>query len=99
MRQRARKVLDTPDNPAPAPFSKIDTGEGIRLALDGDGHVIAVMEDVAPQIRRFALRRANKFTFGGTARAVEWAYVELADGLRIYMSAAGVVVTRADVNP
>lgn len=99
IRDAAVKVLDTPEDPAPAPFQKIDTEEGVRLALDGEGQVLAVMEDVAPEVKRFALRRSVKKMFGGANRSTEWVYVELADGLRIYMSAAGVVLSRVDINP
>lgn len=95
----ATKVLDTPGDPLPAPFEKVDTVEGVRLALNGEGQVLAVMEDVAPEVKRFALRRFVLKTFGVGNRAVEWTYVELADGLRIYMSASGVVISRTDINP
>lgn len=94
----ARKVLDTPDDPSPAPFEKHIVEDGVQLALDGDGHVLAVMEDVLPSLKRFALRRSTKKT-GGDVRSTEWVYVELADGLRIYMSANGVVISRVDINP
>lgn len=89
-------VLDTAYDPAPPPFERLDTTEGVRLALDGAGHVLAVMEDVAPEIVRFARRRGLQ---PFTGRTMEWTYVELADGLRVYMSAAGVVISRADINP
>lgn len=92
----AVKILDTSDDPSPPPFEKLTTEEGVQLALDGEGHVLAVLPDVVPEVARFALRRGSQPFLG---RTMEWTYVELENGVRVYMSAAGVVITRADINP
>lgn len=94
----ARKVLDTPDWQTPPPFRLMHV-EDIDVANDGAGHILAVMEDANPGARVFMRRSVKKSLSGEPTRTTEWAVVELADGLRIYISAAGVVVTRADINP
>ncbi|HQS18610.1 hypothetical protein [Reyranella sp.] len=95
LRTSALRILDG-GSVAPAPF-EIGHDEGIRFATDGRGRFLVVMPDL-PEPRLFK-RRAHKGVGGGAPRAVEWLVVELPDGVRLYLSEGGAVLTRADLTP
>jgi len=95
IRAAALKVLDT-GSEVPAPFDIHQDGD-IRFGTDGQ-RIVAVMKDVT-DVTVMRKRRAVKGVGGGSPRTVEWLYVDLPDGLRLYVSEGGCVLTREDILP